>query len=142
MVVEVCERDPCAYENERGDVEEEIDDGAEVGFLCLVVEEAVPSECSTTGKCGKEIIRPEKRADTDSEDGKGNVLGNVGMPVDEIFSFAKLHQVAEAEPEQSPDDNPHNYLVCNPREYSAMEEGARKRMKRVREREKLLTKPK
>ena len=58
-VIEVVEGCPSSDVHEASDVEEEIDDRTEHGFLGLAVEETVPSKSGTTTKRSKEIISAE-----------------------------------------------------------------------------------
>lgn len=95
LVIELFKRHPSTNKDESGDVEEEINDGAEDGLLGLFVEESVPREGSTTSKRGQEIVRAKKGRDANSEHRQRNVLRDVGLPVNEVLPLAEFHKVSE-----------------------------------------------
>jgi len=98
-VIEIGEGCPGSNVHEASNVEEKIDDRTEYGLLGLSVEETVPSKSSTTAEGGKEVISAEHCTSTDDQESEGNVLGNVGLSIDQSFPLAKLHEMSETETE-------------------------------------------
>ena len=99
-VIEVAEGHPSSNVDETSDVEEKIDDGTEDGLLCLSVEETIPSESSTTGKRGQEVISAEHGTGADHQKREGNVLGDIGLTIDQPLPLTKLHEMSETETEE------------------------------------------
>jgi len=98
-IIEVVEGCPSSNVHEASNVKEKIDDGTEDGLFGLPVEETVPSKSGATTKCSKKVISAEHRTSTDYQKGEGNVLGNIGLTVDQPSVLAKLHEVSETETE-------------------------------------------
>lgn len=78
----------------------------------MLVEEPVPGERGTTGKGCEEVVCAEERTGTDGEHGEGDVLGDVGLTVDEVLAFAETHEVAESYPDEGAEYDTHDDLVC------------------------------
>jgi len=110
-VIEVVEGHPSSNVHEARNVEEKIDDGTEHGLLGLSVEETVPSESGTTTKCGKEVISSEHCASTDDQKSEGDILGDVGLTVDQPFDLTKLHEMSETETKDGTINDGKYYLI-------------------------------
>ena len=110
-VIKVVEGRPGSNVHETSDIEEEIDDRTEYGLLCLSVEETIPGEGSTTTKGGEEVVGAEHGTGTNYQQSEGNVLGNVGLTVDQPFPLTKLHEMSEAPTEESTIKNRKYYLI-------------------------------
>lgn len=111
-IPERAERHPRADENERGDIEKGVDNATEHTLLCLFVEKTIPGKDRATEKGREEVVRPEQGAYPNCEYGKGDVLRDVRLPVDEVMALAKLHQVPEAKAQHRADGDPQQNLVC------------------------------
>ena len=98
-IIEIGEGCPGSNVHETSNVEEKINDRTEYGLLGLSVEETVPSKGSTTAEGGKEVVSAEHRPSADDQKSEGNVLGNVGLTIDQSFPLAKLHEMSETETE-------------------------------------------
>lgn len=109
-VVEVVEWCPSSNVNEAGNVEEKIDDGTEHGLLCLPVEETIPSKGGTTAEGGEEVVSAEHRSSSDYQKSEGNVLGNVGLAIDQPSALAKLHEMPKTVAEDGTVNDGKQYL--------------------------------
>jgi hypothetical protein len=110
-IIKVVEGCPSSNVYEASNVEEKIYDGTEHGLLGLPVEETIPSKSGTTTKRGKEVISAEHCTGTDYQKSERDILGNVGLPVDQPVSLTELHEVPEPEPKDGTINNRKQYLI-------------------------------
>ena len=110
-VVEVVEGCPSSNVYEASNVKEKIDDGTEHGLLGLSVEETVPSKSGATTERGKEVISAEHCTGADYQESEGNILGDVGLTIDQVFPLTKLHEVSETETKDGTVNYGKDYLI-------------------------------
>lgn len=110
--MEVAEGCPSSNVYKTGNIEEKIDDGTEHGLFCLSVEETIPSKRGTTTESGEEVVSAEHGSCSDYQEGKGNVLGNVGLTIDQPSTLAELHEMPETVTKDGTVDNRKDYLNC------------------------------
>lgn len=105
-VVKVLEGDDGADVDERGAVEEQVDDVGEHRVLCRLVEVPVPRKRTPTRERGKQIVGAQERADADGEKGERDILRDIRLTVDELLALRELHDLAGGETEHPADQRP------------------------------------
>lgn len=110
-ILELIKRHPRPHKNERRDIEQQINNARKHRFFGLPIEEPVPGECRAAGESGEEVVRAEEGAYADGEHGERDVLGDVGVPIDEVEAFAEFHEVSEGEAEERAHDDSEGDLV-------------------------------